>query len=83
MLKLLVTEELTSNISNRKLDAVSKLKDVALVSWSMAPAKKVTRTCTYTLRMYSKKHDFRNTDMVTVVLIQMKFKRRKNFVLIY
>ena len=52
VLKLSATEEHMSSTSNRKLDAVSKLKDVVLGSWSMAVAKRVRSRSTSTSRVY-------------------------------
>lgn len=51
-LKSLVTVVLTSNIFNRKQDAVSRSKAVVLDSWNMEQAARVTRICTFTLREY-------------------------------
>jgi len=52
VLKLSATEEHMSSTSNRKLDAVSKLKDVVLGSWSMVLVKKAMKICTCMWRMY-------------------------------
>jgi hypothetical protein len=50
VLRLLVTAVLMSSISNRRLDAAFRSRDVVLALWNMALDVKVMRTCTYMLR---------------------------------
>lgn len=80
VLKLLGTEVHMSNTFNKKRDAVSRSRAVALDSSSMALIRKVMRICICMSRKYSGSLLFNVTDILIEDRIRLKFRRRRSSV---